>query len=33
MNLEKVLEIANECVENEVIPVDGLTLTYRLYQQ
>jgi hypothetical protein len=30
MDLEKVLEIANECVENEVIPVDGLTLTYAL---
>jgi len=30
MNLEKVLEIANECVENEVIPIEGLTLKYRL---
>ena len=30
MNLEKVLEIAKECVENEVIPVEGLTLTYAL---
>ncbi len=30
MNLEKVLEIANECVKNEVIPVEGLTLKYTL---
>ena len=30
MDLEKVLEIANECVDNEVIPVEGLTLTYVL---
>jgi hypothetical protein len=30
MNLEKVLEIANECVENENIPIKGLTLMYKL---
>jgi hypothetical protein len=30
MNLEKVLEIANECVSNEIIPTEGLTLTYFL---
>jgi len=30
MNLEKVLEIANECVENENIPIEGLTLMYKL---
>tara|TARA_R100001460_G_scaffold62437_3_gene102527 strand:- start:9896 stop:10117 length:222 start_codon:yes stop_codon:yes gene_type:complete len=30
MNLEKVLEIANECVSNEVIPTEELTLTYFL---
>ena len=30
MNLEKVLEIANECVENEMIPTEGLTLMYKL---
>jgi len=30
MNLEKVLEIAAECVQNENIPVEGLTLTYKL---
>jgi len=30
MNLEKVLEIANECVESEVIPIEGLTLKYTL---
>ena len=30
MNLEKVLEIANECVSNEVIPNEELTITYYL---
>jgi len=30
MNLDKVLEIANECVENENIPIEGLTLMYKL---
>lgn len=30
MNLDKVLEIANECVENENIPIEGLTLIYKL---
>lgn len=30
MNLEKVLEIATECVQNEIIPIEGLTLKYRL---
>ena len=30
MKLEKVLEIANECLNNEVIPVDGLSLKYIL---
>ncbi len=30
MDLEKVLDIAHECVENERIPVEGLTLTYNL---
>lgn len=30
MNLEKVLEIANECVENETIPTEGLTIMYKL---
>ena len=30
MTLEKVLEIANECVYNEIIPVEGLTLKYTL---
>jgi hypothetical protein len=28
MNLDKVLEIANECVENEMIPTEGLTIMY-----
>jgi hypothetical protein len=30
MNLEKVLEIANECVANEIIETKGLTITYKL---
>lgn len=30
MNLDKVLEIANECVENDNIPIEGLTLMYKL---
>ena len=30
MDLEKVLEVANECVENDRIPVEGLTLLYKL---
>lgn len=30
MNLDKVLEIANECVENEIIPTEGLTIVYKL---
>jgi len=30
MDLEKVLEIANECVENERIPVEDLTIHYKL---
>ena len=30
MNLDKVLEIANECVENEIIPTEGLTIQYKL---
>ena len=30
MNLDKVLEISNECVENENIPIEGLTLMYKL---
>lgn len=33
MNLEKVLEIANECVENERIPIEGLTLHYKLDEE
>ena len=28
MTLDKVLEIANECVYNDNIPVEGLTLKY-----
>ena len=30
MNLDKLLEIANECVENEIIGTKGLTLMYKL---
>jgi hypothetical protein len=30
MNLEKILEIANECVENEIIETKGLSLMYKL---
>lgn len=30
MNLDKVLEIANECVENELIPTENLTISYKL---
>tara|TARA_R100000084_G_C4534980_1_gene92941 strand:- start:4 stop:225 length:222 start_codon:yes stop_codon:yes gene_type:complete len=30
MTLDKVLEIANECVYNDNIPVEGLTLKYIL---
>lgn len=30
MDLEKVLQIANECVNNEIIETNGLTITYKL---
>lgn len=30
MNLDKVLEIANECIENELIPTENLTIKYKL---
>jgi hypothetical protein len=30
MNLDKVLEIANECIENSIIPTEGLTIMYKL---
>jgi hypothetical protein len=30
MNLDKVLEIANECVENEMIPTENLSIMYKL---
>ena len=30
MNLDKVLEIGNECVENERILTEGLTIMYKL---
>ena len=30
MNLDKVLEIATECVKNESIPTEGLPIKYTL---
>lgn len=30
MNLEKILEIVNECVENKLIPTQNLTISYKL---
>tara|TARA_B100001769_G_C22086644_1_gene585814 strand:+ start:1110 stop:1331 length:222 start_codon:yes stop_codon:yes gene_type:complete len=33
MDLERVLEIAKECVENEIIPLEGLTLMYTIDKQ
>ena len=33
MNLEKVLEIANECVNNDIIITDGLTISYKLDEE
>jgi hypothetical protein len=30
MNLDKILEIANECVENEIIPTENLSIMYKL---
>lgn len=30
MNLDKVLEIANECVESELMPTENLTISYKL---
>jgi len=33
MNLDKVLQIANECVENESIPTEGLTIQYKLDEE
>ena len=33
MNLDKILEIATECVENEKIPTKDLTLLYKLEEE
>jgi|TARA_B100000497_G_scaffold111280_1_gene131282 hypothetical protein len=33
MDLEKVLQIANECVDNDSIPIKGLTIGYKLDQE
>jgi hypothetical protein len=30
MDLKKVLQIANECVDNDIIPTEGLTIGYKL---
>ena len=30
MDLEKVLQIANECVDNDIISTEGLTIGYKL---
>jgi hypothetical protein len=30
MDLEKVLQMANECVDNDIISNDGLTISYKL---
>ncbi len=30
MDLEKVLEIANECVDNDIIPTEDITISYKL---
>lgn len=30
MNLERILQIANECVESKTIETKGLTLLYRI---
>jgi hypothetical protein len=30
MDLEKVLQMANECVDNDTIPTEGLTISYKL---
>ena len=33
MDLEKVLQITNECVDNDSIPIEGLTIGYKLDQE
>jgi hypothetical protein len=33
MNLDQILEIATECVDNEKIPTDDLTLLYKLDEE
>lgn len=30
MDLEKVLQIANECVDNDIIPTKDLTISFKL---
>ena len=33
MNLEKVLQIANECVDNSIITTEGLTISYKIDEE
>jgi hypothetical protein len=33
MNLEKVLQIANECVDNDIISTDALTIGYKIDEE
>ena len=33
MDLEKVLQITYECVDNDSIPIEGLTIGYKLDQE
>ena len=33
MDLEKVLEMANECVDNDIISTDGLTIGYKIDEE
>lgn len=30
MKLEQIIEMANECVQNDRIPIEGLTIVYKL---
>jgi len=33
MNLEKILQITNECITNDVIEIEGLTISYKLTEE
>ena len=30
MKLDQIIEMANECVQNDRIPIEGLTIVYKL---